>query len=533
MASKRAAALALASTLIWLTTSAASVADVDLRATESAGLANEKRLASGSAQWTTDITLPGGAVAAITTLRSPSASRYVITLSLNGQSEEFVRVVERDGVWYVKDERGHGKYRPYEYPGENSLLYLCLVRSAPAFLTAGARSALGTVTSTERESATFSAPLHEAVENQVKNLIAQMEQLASAQTPVPEAVAAVAQMKSFLARGIITSVDLSNGLITENRSFKLPTATHDFRFLDRVDSAEFAVPGNWDDNTADPTLGDTNDLLMISHYPGFVPGMKNPDVDGVLFNLKTGKFRRLPYRGSVSMPGCFLPGRTRVVVSGVDITGGPTRPYILDLKTGENQPLGGALLDRGMCIFESLSPDAKHLACGRLGANKDMLKSDVVVIDLASGDARFIGKPMDVGAVYWTPDGRLLLLRRETRDMNGFSKCFVSIMDLDGNVTDLRRGDQVTPLADNRRILFEDEQTRLWHTCDYQGLNDSLFGDGLAHYGFPSPAPDGKRILMIHFIEGGTPIPTVIPIDQSSGTPLTEEPGLWTMPRWP
>lgn len=536
MASRRALAFQFICALILCNVCAAwTWAALDLQPMEAAGLVNKKRLASSRAQWITDITLPGGAVATIATLRTPTASRYIVSVSFNGQSEELVRVIERDGIWYVRDHHSRATYRPYEYRGENSLLYISLVRSVPIFLTADSRAAIGNVVSTDSKTATFSAPVPDPIARQVKNMIAQVEQLKRAQPGnalSPEAADMLAKMKSFQVQGITTVVDLSNGLIIENRSFKLPTVTHDFHFIDHDDSAEFATPGNWEDNTSDPTVGDVNELLMIGHYPDFTPGMKTPDVDGQLFNVKTLQFRRLPFHGALSMPGCFLPGRTRVVVTGVDLNGGANRPYLLDLRTGENRALGGALTEVGTTMFESLSPDGKHVVCQRVGTNEDVLKSDVLVIDLPNGHAHQVGEPMDVGPVYWTPDRRLLLLRRESRNVNGPAQCFVSIMDLNGKVTDLRRGDQVTPLADNQRILFQDEATQLWHTCDYRGQNDSLFGDGLAHYGFPAPAPDGKRILMMHFIEGQAPIPTLLAVGQSSGTPLTQAPGLWASPRW-
>ena len=39
-----------------------------------------------------------------------------------------------------------------------------------------------------------------------------------------------------------------------------------------------------------------------------------------------------------------------------------------------------------------------------------------------------------------------------------------------------------------------------WQTCDLAGKNVRPFANGLADYGFPSPGPDGKRILWMHFI---------------------------------
>jgi hypothetical protein len=59
-----------------------------------------------------------------------------------------------------------------------------------------------------------------------------------------------------------------------------------------------------------------------------------------------------------------------------------------------------------------------------------------------------------------------------------------------------------------------------------------LFGDGLKGYGFASPAPDGKRMLMMHYQPDKLPDGVIIPIGQSSGQIITTADGLWAMPTW-
>jgi len=105
-------------------------------------------------------------------------------------------------------------------------------------------------------------------------------------------------------------------------------------------------------------------------------------------------------------------------------------------------------------------------------------------------------------------------------------------MDMEGKVTVLRSGNAPALLADRQTILFEDSETRLWHTCDLQGKNDELFGDGMKGYGFPAVAPDGKRILMMHFKTGALPEPMVLPVGKGEGEVITHVGGLWGMPSW-
>jgi hypothetical protein len=80
--------------------------------------------------------------------------------------------------------------------------------------------------------------------------------------------------------------------------------------------------------------------------------------------------------------------------------------------------------------------------------------------------------------------------------------------------------------------LFQDRDSDLWNTCDLTGQNVKLFAGGLKGYGFPAPAPDGKRILMMHFSPGQLPQPTILKIGESQGNVITKVGGLWGEPAW-
>ena len=103
----------------------------------------------------------------------------------------------------------------------------------------------------------------------------------------------------------------------------------------------------WEDDSSDPTLGNSDDLLLISHNATWQPGMKSGDSDGCLVDVRTGRYRRIPFQGIVTLPGCFLKDRRRAIVSGLDDSTGTFGPYEIDLKTGENRRLGGDALAGG------------------------------------------------------------------------------------------------------------------------------------------------------------------------------------------
>ena len=101
---------------------------------------------------------------------------------------------------------------------------------------------------------------------------------------------------------------------------------------------------------------------MIAHSGIWRPGMKASDTDGRLLDLRTGRYRRIPFQEGTSLPGCFLKGRTEVAISGVDPFAGVFGLYEVDLKTGENRRLGGERLASGFTLMPALSPDGKTLA---------------------------------------------------------------------------------------------------------------------------------------------------------------------------
>jgi hypothetical protein len=289
------------------------------------------------------------------------------------------------------------------------------------------------------------------------------------------------------------------------------------------------------DCSDDPTTGNLDDLVMIAHAPAVHPGDKNYDLDGRLMDVRTGRFRRLPFPGGVVMPSCFLKDRRFVVVTGMDIDTGSLRPFEIDLKTRQCTALGHPVLDSGLTLFADVSPDGKTVVVNHIDAvaKTGLLNSQLFLIDLASGHAQPVGKPIDAAFVKWTADGRhLVMVLRKSKDLNSVPEKLLVTMDMEGHVTELLRGDEPTLLADRQTILFQDPDTDLLNTCDLEGKNVKLFANGLKGYGFASPGPDGKRILMMHFIPGALPQPVVLNIGESRGRVVTQVGGLWGYPVW-
>lgn len=223
-----------------------------------------------------------------------------------------------------------------------------------------------------------------------------------------------------------------------------------------------------------------------------------------------------------------------MLVGGTAGETGSMRPYKIDLKTRECTPLGSPILDSGFSLFGDISPDGKTAVVIHMDrSGTASLNFQLCLIDLASGNARLLGKPMDMGYINWAADGQhLVLLTRKAKDINSPMIASLATMDMEGHVTELRRGDSPMLLADRRTILYENTDTNLWHTCDLEGKNDKLYADGLSEYGFPTPAPDGKRILMMHFVPKALPLPVVLQIGEPQGRAITQVEGLWGESTW-
>ena len=521
---------------------AKDVASLDMDALARSGAASAERLRTSPASWTVDNTLGSGAVISTKIIRAGGVGantgswRATFDITNPAGRVQALQIISRDGLWYATDKSGSCKYRPYELPTESPFMYLCLERCTPLFVTPDRPLTGAMLEGVKDHIATFrlaldadSARFMQAV---IDNLHALQQQ--SGKPLGAELDKQLADLKDFLANGMAVRVDVSTGQIIEFGAPKLRTRISGFRFLPHADPADFAVADRpWQDYSDDPTAGTLDDLIMIGHYPPGRVGNKNYDLDGRLMDVKTGRFRRLAFEGGVVMPGCFLKDRRAVIVGGMDSQTPAIRPYEIDLKTGRNRLLGGALLQQGFTLIMDLSPDGKTLALFHSDPAAGLLHGQVFLLDIKSGVAKPIGKPIDTGFLNWTADGQhIVLLDRKSTDLNSPSIGSLAIMDMEGRVNLLRRGNFPVLLADRQTILFEDSETTLWHTCDLKGQDDKLFGDGLKGYGFPAPAPDGKRILMMKFEPGKLPLPIVLPIGESKGQVITNVPGLWGMPAW-
>ncbi|HEX8911397.1 MAG TPA: hypothetical protein VF796_03480, partial [Humisphaera sp.] len=432
--------------------------------------------------------------------------------------------------------------RPGEYPFLVASVPMFVAKAAVRPVAPGGAADLGRFEGVADGVASYRAPVDPVARGQIEGAVRQIDDLAR-RDPAVLADGKMAEMrrdlKDLLDRGVPVKVDVEDGVLRESGAAgPMTTRLSKIQWPDRVDQREFAVDGTtWDDQSADPTLGDPaarQDWVMLWHTLAMDPATGRGDPDGRLLDLRTGRMRRIPFDGEASVPGCFLKGRDKVVVTGM--TGGRFGLYEIDLKSGRNRPLGAEALAGTIAMGPVLSPDGRTLAVAATDARAGPGQLRVFLIDVESGRARALGEPLDCTPPSWTPDGDgLVLSSRRTAGPDQPPESTICRMDLTGKLTPLRPGDRALVLVDGR-ILYQvsgpDGRGRQWMTCDRGGKDERAFGPGLDRFGFVAPAPDGKRVLMMRYDAGRGPTPYVFRIGEAPGRPAVDLPGLWGSPQW-
>lgn len=512
----------------------APAAEFDAHSMILAGAENKKHYASSPCAYDRTISLPNGVSAVLSVIHTRDRDRFIFRIDAGDQHSEICRVISRDGVWYTENRYGTRKYRPYEMP-EMVLFYLCLEAAEPIFVDEASLGSIGSFKGVAGDVCTYSKPITEGEAVGLRNLASQIDALLPKLSD-PRKLAQFQEQRSqitaLLKDGIEIQVDQRTGLMVAQAKPKLAWNMQGFKFLKSVDASALSIESHrWTDCSDDPTKGNRGDLIMLGHAPDYVPGMESYDLDCRLMDVADGRFRRIPFRGADSIPGCFASDRTSVIVGGASVSTGSIRPVQIDLSTGANRPLGGAIFASGIALGGSLSPDGSQLIVLRKDLSGRLLESQPYVIDMKTNQARKIGKSMDTGFFKWMADGQHVIFPlRDPAPLDQVQKVSLAVMDMEGNVITLGPGDEPNPLVDGKRILFEDDH-QLWNTCDLNGHDIKLLAGGMSGYGFPAVAPDGKRLLMMRF-KPQPPRPIVFEIGKVEGRAVTAEQGLWGMPVW-
>jgi len=498
------------------------------------GARSVEKLKAGAASWTAVHTMDSGAKVSVNIVADPSRRRTTVAISSNGQDVEIARIVERNGLWYASDQSGDGKYRPFEAPLAIPSTYIFLNRSEPMFFTQPTAFHAGKFLGVSGDIASWDLPLPPVARATLERNLEQIKKLRDAN---PEAFkrkdfeTAMKTLSDLLEHGERHEVDVRTGVVTRMGTEKMTTRIQEFKFLEKVDVGEFVVEGkSWTDFTKSPLGGDRSNLVMIGHTSLWQKGQKGGDLNAGILNVTTGEFRRIPFTGSSAIGGSFSKDRSKVYVSGLG-NSGVMSLFEIDLQTGANRPIGNAILKSGFILSPVLSPDGKTIVFVHGMQGPGLLTSRIGLLDLATDETRYVGEPFDTGIMSWLPDSTgLIVVERTYEQLDSVGERWVSRVDLDGRRTRLIRGDQPVVLGDGKTILYEADG--LWNLCGLDGKNGRLLGDGLRSLGFPAPAPDGKRLLMMRFSPDRGPEPILLDLVTLEQKSITTVQGVWAMPAW-
>ncbi|MDB5390156.1 MAG: hypothetical protein JWM11_5802, partial [Planctomycetaceae bacterium] len=436
-------------------------------------------------------------------LRGGSSSFYEMKIPVNGRSLGMFSVLCRNDQWFLNDGPHRGKYRPYEAPFPLATGAFHIELSQLQFASEAMLSKPGI---REEKSEGDRITLRVPVDGVARlNLRANLDKAAELRNilqkknkPIPpEVLAKLAETEDQLATGKRVLVDRQTGQILETGSGTFQLHFKPIEWLGKGNQYKLDEPqGDWPDHSQPFRAEELNDLIQIANNPGWKPGMRSGDLDLMLVNVKTNSVRRAPFPRGLAMPGCFSKDRLKIYVVGSDTATASLRLYEINLQTRETRPIGDQALNLGNWIYPVMSPAGDRLGIVQMFVGSGF-RSQIHVIDLATGKSRTVGQPMDVAMLNWSPRGDALIGRLREPNEEGVSTSYVIRVAMDGEVTKLCQGEFPEVLVQDQRILFQGQDAeKRFQTCDLDGTNIQPFGNGFQGFGFPSASGDGRLIML-------------------------------------
>lgn len=511
----------------------------DLKAVAKRGSETLARLEKETATWTTTFELPKPGIAfQIVTYQSPNARAFEFAVEQNGVVHDVARIIERENAWYVFQQDSIEKYRPYEAPLAVPSLYEFMGRSELKCIIEDTLSPVGQLESLSGKIATYRVPLPERAKNLLQNSLAAFEQ---AKRQSPEQVdrkfeQQIPSLIEAIEHGVTMDLVIETGIIAAAGGVGKRYWVRDFRWLPESENPASNVDLKVTADRSSSILEHADaidDIFMIGHAAAWKPGAPALDTDRVLINRRTGKMRRVPFPLGIVASGCFSKDRQSVFVSGQIPDEGSLGLFELHLETGALRRLGENALGQ-FCLFPTLSPDGRTLAIlSKGGEELGMLDSQIFLVDVMTGNARTLGKALDTAFLSWLPDGTgLVLITRKYESLDQPAEETIAKINLQGHITPLRPGSFPIVLRPQERILYLDEEDKLWKTCDFSGTEVELVSDGLKGFSFPAVSPDGQFAIMMRFDRSTGPRPHLINLSNGETTPIPVGQGLWIMPAW-
>jgi hypothetical protein len=494
-----------------------------------AGKATKAKLQSAAAVWDVKYTLPNGTVR-VNVVRDKERKAWLFRV---GSNEVAVcSVVQTGGFWYALESQTAVKTRPWEAELHLPGGYLFLRLADLQILENAADLAQATFRYRRGTRLYYGLPLSSEDRTAAQKVISDFEKIGKAHPKFlnePDTKKTLKLAHDELENGMPFAIEEKTGIVLENKIRNVPIAVESFQFLDQVSPTTFAIEKDvkWDDQSTPWPKSDLARCIMVTHDPLAESGGNSRTLDGYVLNLETGKLRRLPHAGIATVPGCFLHDRSEVIGSGTDLDG-HTGIFKWNLLTGQETRISD-----GLIAMAELSPDGRTLAIMRITG--DGVDPQMQLIDLETRKERPLGKLGHIGGpIGWLPDGDGLILKRfeATTDRTATERPVVCRLGMDGKVSDLRYGDSPIVLRKSKKILFQDNDSGLWKTCEFDGTKPQIYADGMKGYDTPVVSPDESQIIFAKYENGKLPQLLLFDWSSTNGKALVKAEGFTGIPVW-
>lgn len=500
-----------------------------------AGHATAERLLRDYAAWTCIMEHPKGSVR-VDVVSAPLMRKYTLWLELNGIRRQTLRIIDRDGLWYIEEVGRRTKYQAFAAPLSLPSYYQYLSRSE--LLVADHPLLEGEFGGLQNQQATYYSALDAVLQEQLRGVLKSGRELeANHPEQLDDAVKRLLRdVAEVLKKGTRCVLNVETGVAEEYGVVGNRTWIKNFRWLEDADASLFAVDDKeWIDRSANlvEECESPGDLFVIANCPFWRPGSDTRDLERLVVDLKSREQRRIPYALGQMLDACLSRDRRRAYVVGVLLQEATIGLFEIDLGNGFHRRLGALELQYGEKVFGGVSPDGRTLAVLQMDHTAGPLHCRVHMVDVASGESKSIGPAVDMAYLSWLPEGDgLIVMTRERDDELEQETSTICRMDLDGTLTPIRPGHGPVVVPSESRILFEERETDHWHSCNLEGEDVRIVGDGLKGFGFASVSPDGKQLMMMKFGGPKGPVPHIVELATGKSTPLPLGPGLWALPHW-
>ncbi|CAE7762588.1 yqjF, partial [Symbiodinium microadriaticum] len=316
--------------------------------------------------------------------------------------------------------------------------------------------------------------------------------------------------REFIDKGSEIRINTRTGVIEKAGAINQIFRVTAFQKLRIVHPDMFKVDRQtWEDRTGSVAGEeyDWSDVILIASNPSWKPGSEKGDLETIMLNRKTGISRRVPFAYGAIIDACFSPDHRYCYVTGWIPYEGTIGVFAVDLETHEHFRLGSEPLLTGMNLVAEVSPDDSFLAVVQIEYEAGPLQFRLHLVDTESGDSIKIGDTHDMGSVNWLPESNgFILAIRENDGLLETKATRICHMDLDGKLTELCQGSEPRLLGKSRRILLKGEDGS-WYTCNMQGKDRQIVGDGLKGFGSPSANNPADNVLMTKFDDKDGPRP--------------------------